>query len=105
MDDESETNTAHDRPFTMTDSLTDDYPEAAPFIQQAVEEHGEEWVLEHYYEQLYPLGRVMAMPDKDELPFYDPDEHDTMTEDEKVEMYQAWAKYRENLRTGTKPDE
>jgi hypothetical protein len=89
----------------MTDSLTDDYPEAAPYIQQAVEEHGEEWVLEHYYEQLYPLGRVMAMPDKDELPFYDPDDHDTMTEDEKVEMYQAWAAYRENLRTGTKPDE
>lgn len=89
----------------MTDSLTDDYPEAAPYIQQAVEEHGEEWVLEHYYDQLYPLGRVMAMPDKDELPFYDPDENDTMTEDEKVEMYQAWAAYRENLRTGTKPDE
>jgi hypothetical protein len=89
----------------MTDSLTDDYPEAAPYIQQAVEEHGEKWVLEHYYEQLYPLGRVMAVPDKDELPFYDPDEHDTMTEDEKVEMYQAWAAYRENLRTGTKPDE
>lgn len=89
----------------MTDSLTDDYPEAAPFIQQAVEEHGEEWVLEHYYEQLYPLGRVMAMPDKDELPFYETDEHDTRTEDEKVEMYQAWAEYRENLRTGTKPDE
>ncbi|QIB79547.1 hypothetical protein G3A49_16125 [Haloferax volcanii] len=89
----------------MTDSLRDDYPEAAPFIQRAVEEHGEEWVLEHYYEQLYPLGRVMAMPDKDELPFYEPEEHDTMTEDEKVEMYQAWSEYRENLRTGTKPDE
>jgi hypothetical protein len=89
----------------MTDSLTDDYPEAAQYIQQAVEEHGEEWVLEHYYEQLYPLGRVIAMPDKDELPFYDQDEHDSMTEDEKVEMYQAWAEYRENLRTGTKPDE
>lgn len=89
----------------MTDSLTDDYLEAAPYIQQAVEEHGEEWVLEHYYEQLYPLGRVMTVPDKDELPFYDPDEHDTMTEDETVEMYQALAAYRENLRTGTKPDE
>lgn len=89
----------------MPDSLRDDYPEAAPYIQQAVEEHGEEWVLEHYYEQLYPLGRVMAMPDKDELPFYDADEHDTMTEDEKVEMYQARAVYRENLRTGTKSDE
>jgi len=89
----------------MTDSLMEDYPEAAPYIQQAIEEHGEEWVLEHYYEQLYPLGQVMAIPDKDELPFYDADEHDTMTEDEKVEMYQAWAEYRENLRTGTKPDE
>ena len=89
----------------MPDSLRDDYPEAAPYIQQAVEEHGEEWVLEHYYEQLYPLGRVMAMPEKEELPFYDADEDDTMTEEERTEMYQAWGEYRENLRTGTKPDE
>ncbi|QLC35453.1 hypothetical protein EFA46_014480 (plasmid) [Halarchaeum sp. CBA1220] len=89
----------------MPDQLAEQYPEAAPYIQQAVAEHGEEWVLEHYYERLYPLGRVMAMPEKDELPFYDDDEHDTMTEDEKVEMYQAWAAYRENLRTGTKPEE
>jgi hypothetical protein len=89
----------------MTDSLTDDYPEAAPYIQQAVEEHGEEWVLEHYYQQLYPLGRVMAMPKKDELPFYDEDDHDTMTKEERVEMYQALAQYRENIRTGTKPRE
>ena len=41
---------------------------------------------------------------KNELPFYDEDEHDTMTEEERVEMYQAWAEYRENLRTGTEPD-
>ena len=85
--------------------LADEYPEAAPHIQQAVNEYGEEWVLEHYYEQLYPLSRLIAMPEKDELPFYDEDEHDTMTEEEQVEMYQAWAEYRENLRTGTKPDE
>ena len=85
--------------------LDDEYPEAAPYIQQAVNEHGEEWVLEHYYEQLYPLSRLMAMPEKDELPFYDEDEHDMMTEEERKEMYQAWAEYRENLRTGTKPDE
>lgn len=89
----------------MTEPLEDEYPEAAPYIQQAIDEHGEEWVLEHYYEQLYPLSRVMAMPDKDELPFYDEDEHDTMTEEERVEMYQAWAEYRKNLRTGTKPQE
>ncbi|WP_144925285.1 hypothetical protein [Halorubrum salsamenti] len=89
----------------MTESFADEYPEAAPYIQKAVDEHGEDWVLEHYYEQLYPLGQVMAMPEKEELPFYDADEHETMTEEERVEMYQAWAEYRENLRTGTKPGE
>jgi len=89
----------------MTETLEDDYAEAAPYIQKAVDEHGEDWVLEHYYEQLYPLGQVMEIPEKDELPFYDPDEHDTMTEEERIEMYQAWAEYRENLRTGTKPGE
>lgn len=89
----------------MSETLSDQYPEAAPYIQQAVDEHGEDWVLKHYYEKLYPLGRLMDMPEKDELPFYDPDEHDTMTGEERVEMYQALAEYRENLRTGTKPDE
>ena len=89
----------------MTESFADEYPEAAPYIQKAVDEHGEDWVLEHYYEQLYPLGQVMAMPEKKELPFYDADKHDAMTEEERVEMYQAWADYRENLRTGTKPGE
>ncbi|WP_178915123.1 hypothetical protein [Natronomonas gomsonensis] len=87
------------------ETLAEEYPEATPYIQRAVDEHGEEWVLEYYYEQLYPLGRVMAMPEKDELPFYDADEHDTMTKEERVEMYQALAAYRENLRTGTKPGE
>ena len=89
----------------MTETLADAYPEAAPYIQQAVDEHGEDWVLKHYYEHLYPLGRLMEMPEKDELPFYDADEHDTMTEEERVEIYQAWAEYRENLRTGTRNTE
>ena len=89
----------------MSESLADEYPEAAPYIQQAVEEHGEDWVLEHYYKQLYPLGQLMAMPEKEELPFYNEDEHDAMTEKERVGMYQARSAYRENLRTGTKPDE
>ena len=89
----------------MTTSLADEYPEAAPYIQKAVDEHGEDWVLENYYERLYPLGQVMAMPEKEELPFYDPDEHDTMSEAERVEMYDAWSAYRENLRTGMDSDE
>lgn len=89
----------------MSEKLSEEYPEAAPYIQQAVNEHGEGWVLEHYYEQLYPLGQLIAVPEKDELPFYDEDDHETMTEAERVEMYQAWGEYRENLRTGTKAGE
>jgi hypothetical protein len=89
----------------MTTTLEDEYPEAAQYIREAVAEHGEAWVLKNYYEQLYPLGVVMAMPEKDELPFYDEDEHETMTAEERVEMYEAWAEYRENLRTGTNPGE
>lgn len=89
----------------MTETLADKYPEGASYIQQAIDKHGEDWVLEHYYQQLYPLSQVMAMPEKEELPFFDSDEHDTMTEAERVEMYQAWVMYRENLRTGTKPRE
>ena len=89
----------------MLETLAEEYPEAAPYIQRAIDKHGEDWVLEHYYEQLYPLGRLMEMPEKEDLPFYNEAEHDTMTEAERVEMYQAWAEYRENLRTGTKPRE
>ena len=87
----------------MTDTLAAEYPEAAPYIRDAVDDHGEEWVLENYYEEIYPLTQVMSVPEKEELPFYDADEHETMTEAERVEMYQAWAEYRENLCTGTKP--
>jgi hypothetical protein len=86
----------------MSNFLADEYPEAAPYIEDAVETHGEEWVLENYYIELYPLAQLMSMPDKEELPFFDPNTDETLTDDEQVEMYTAWAEYRENLRTGTK---
>jgi hypothetical protein len=89
----------------MSDTLEDEYPEAAPHIRRAVEQHGEAWVLDNYYTKLSPLGRLMTMPDKDELPSYDEDEHDTMSEEEQREMARALAEYRENLRAGTKPGE
>ena len=89
----------------MFETLAEKYPEATPYIRRAIDEHGEAWVLDHYYEQLYPLGQVMNMPEKEELPFYDEDEYDAMTREERAEMYRAWAEYRENLRTGTKPGE
>ena len=88
----------------MSDPLADEYPEAAPYIAKAVDDHNEEWVLENYYTDLYPLSQVMSMPEKEELPFFDPEIDETMSKDEQVEMYEAWAEYRENLRTGTKPD-
>lgn len=89
----------------MTDTLEENFPEAAPYIQKAIAEHGEEWVLENYYEELYPLSVVVKMPDKDELPFYDADEHEAMTDAELREMYHAWGEYRKNLRRGTKSSE
>jgi hypothetical protein len=46
----------------MIDTLADAYPEAAPYIRRAVAEHGEAWVLTNYYERLYPLAQVMAIP-------------------------------------------
>jgi hypothetical protein len=64
----------------MVDELETAYPEAAPYIQQAVEEHGEAWVLDNYYQELYPLGRLMDVPEKEELPFFHADEHDTMSD-------------------------
>lgn len=82
----------------MSKPLSDEYPEAAPYIADAVAEHGAEWVLEHYYTELYPLGVVINMPDKDELPFFDGGRHETMTDEELREMYEAWGQYRENLR-------
>jgi len=90
---------------TMADELTENYPEAAEYIWKAVDEHGEDWVLEHYYQQLYPLGILLDMPEKDELPFFDPEVHKMMSKEEVTEMYQAWAEYRENLRRGKKPTE
>ncbi|ELZ51643.1 hypothetical protein C466_13310 [Halorubrum distributum JCM 10118] len=46
----------------------------------------------------------MSMPEKEELPFFNPETDETLSKDERVEMYEAWVEYRENLRTGTKPD-
>jgi len=89
----------------MTNTLEEMYPEAAPYIEQAVAEHGEAWVLENYYQKLYPLAQIMAMPEKEGLPFYDADRHETMTKSEQVEMYQAWAEYRGNLRNASKQTE
>ena len=89
----------------MGDELTEEYPEAAPFIHKAVEEHGEEWVIENYAPQITSLGVVMNVPPVEELPFYDDETHETPTEAEKRERADAYRKCRENLREGTKPDE
>ena len=87
----------------MDGSLEENYPEAAPYIREAVEEHGEEWVIENYFPQIASLGVVMAIPSIEELPFFDEEKHEAPTEEEMRERAEAYRAYRENLRTGTKP--
>jgi hypothetical protein len=87
----------------MTDPLSDQYPGAAPYIWVGIKEHGEGWVIEHYHPKIVQLGLVMDVPDIEELPFYDPDGHETMTAVEQRDYYEALGEYRENPRTGTRP--
>jgi len=89
----------------MTDELEEEYPEAAPYIRDAVEKHGEDWVIENYYPQFSQLGLLMDIPDVEELPFFDENDHEVMTKDERIQMAKAMREYKENLRTGTKPGE
>lgn len=90
--------------MTMTDNLSEKYPEAAPYIREAVKEHGEEWVIENYHPKISQLGTLMDIPEVEELPFYDEEKHDTVDEQERKAMARALREYRENLRTGHKPD-
>lgn len=87
----------------MPDELAEEYPEATPYIRDAVKAHGEDWVIENYYPEISQLGVVMTVPAVEELPFYDEDEHGVMRPEERAEMANALSQYRENLRTGTKP--
>lgn len=82
----------------MTDELQEEYPEAAPYIQKAINEHGEDWVIENYHPKISQLGVIMDVPDVEELPFYDEKKHETMSKEERIEMAKALSQYRENLR-------
>ena len=87
----------------MTDELEERYPEAAPFIREAVAEHDEDWVIENYHPRVAQLGLVMAVPDLEELPFFDPERHDALDESEHRDRAAFYGAYLENLRSGTKP--
>lgn len=89
----------------MTDDLAEEYPEAAPYIREAVEEHGEEWVIENYHPKISALGVLMSVPDVEELPFYDPERHESMSDEELAEMGEALGDYRSNLHAGADPGE
>lgn len=64
----------------MDRSFGEDYPEAAPYIREAVEEHGEEWVIENYVPGIVSSGVVMDIPRTDELPFFDETKYGAPTE-------------------------
>ena len=86
----------------MIDDLEKEYPEAAPYILDAVEEHGEEWVIENYFPKIAQLGVVMDIPSVEELPFYDDEIHDVRGEEQRKHA-EALGAYLKNLRTGYKP--
>ena len=81
----------------MSDNLEEEYPEVAPFIRKAVRNHSEEWVIENYSPKITALGVIMDVPSVEELPFYDEEQYDTLTEQEKRDRANAFRKYRENL--------
>ena len=81
----------------MSDEFEDEYPEAAPFIKRAVRNHSEEWVIENYSPQITSLGVVIDVPPVEELPFYDEEQYDTLTEEEERDRANAFREYRENL--------
>lgn len=64
----------------MDSSLEEEYPEAAPYISEAVDKHGEEWVIENYFPKVVSLGAVMDIPSINELPFFDESKHEAPTE-------------------------
>lgn len=67
----------------MYDELEEEYPEAAPYILDATEEHGEEWVIENYFPKVTQLGVVMEIPSVEELPFFDEETHHKPSQEEK----------------------
>ena len=85
--------------------LAQEFPEAAEYIQRVVDEHGKAWVLENYYTGLYPFGVIMNVPETEDLPFYDDDCHESPSEAELIEMYDAWRTHRENLKAASEADD
>jgi hypothetical protein len=89
----------------MWSELAEEYPEATPYIREAVRDHGEEWVIKHYFPEIASLGVLMDIPSVEELPFYDEQAHDVLTEQAKRERAEAYRAYRANLRNDTKADD
>jgi len=89
----------------MSDKFEEEYPEAAPFIKKAVRNHSEEWVIENYSPKITSLGVIIDVPPVEELPFYDEEQYDTLTEQEKCDRADAFRKYRENLRNASSDTE
>ena len=81
----------------MSDKFEEEYPEVAPFIRKAVRNQSEEWVIENYSPKITGLGVIMDVPPVEELPFYDEEQRDTLTEQERRDTASAFRKYREDL--------
>lgn len=85
--------------------LYDEYPEVAPYIYEKINQHSEEWVLENWYTEFLAASVVVSLPDKDELPFFDPEEHESWSDEKKAEFARGLSEYRENLKEASRTDE
>jgi hypothetical protein len=47
----------------------------------------------------------MNVPETENLPFYDDDRHESRSEAELIETYNAWGTYRENLKAASEADD
>lgn len=78
--------------------LYHEYPEVAMHIYRKIEQHSEAWVLENWYTEFLPAGVLMDVPEKKELPFFNPEEHESWSDERKAEMARAYSDYRQNLK-------
>ncbi|QSG09582.1 hypothetical protein [Halapricum desulfuricans] len=55
-------------------------------------------MLENWYTEFLPAGVLMDVAEKEELPFFNPEENESWSDGQKAEMARAYSEYRQNLK-------
>lgn len=99
-------------PSTTYPDLYEQYPELyhespaiAMHVYRNIEQHSKAWVLENWYTEFLIVGVLIDIPEKEELPFFDPEEHESWSDEQKAEMARAYSEYRQNLKDASSETE